>query len=113
MTLCELQKSPKSNLASELRFAVRAETGDNPLGRLGLSVRFDPPGFCAEIDVDSERYRKIKELFHEACELQPQEQRAFLDAACGGDDELKAGVAELLEADSSDSTPLEVLSPQE
>jgi Tol biopolymer transport system component len=44
-----------------------------------------------------ERWRRIEELFHEARERAPDDQEAFLDAACGSDSDLHRDVASLLD----------------
>ncbi|MCW5775747.1 MAG: serine/threonine protein kinase [Phycisphaeraceae bacterium] len=48
-----------------------------------------------------ERYQRIKEIFHRACDLEPAEQARFLAEACGDDDALRAEVESLL-ADEAD-----------
>ncbi|HEX6183590.1 MAG TPA: protein kinase [Pyrinomonadaceae bacterium] len=45
-----------------------------------------------------ERWRRIKELFHAAVELAPEERGAFLDANCAGDAEVRAEVESLVAA---------------
>jgi serine/threonine protein kinase len=42
------------------------------------------------------RFRKVKELFHQAVELEADGRRALLDGACADDPELRAELAELL-----------------
>lgn len=50
------------------------------------------------------RFRKVRELFHEALELSAAERRAFLDRECEGDAELAREVRELLAShDDADS----------
>jgi hypothetical protein len=49
--------------------------------------------------VSPERYRQIKSILQAALELEPAGQAAFLEAACGGDPELKAEVRSLLDHD--------------
>jgi len=48
-----------------------------------------------------EKWRQIDELFHAAAECPPHERAAFLDEACGGDEELRREVESLLAADSA------------
>jgi serine/threonine-protein kinase len=43
-----------------------------------------------------ERWQQIEEIFEAAAERDPRERRAFLDAACGGDAELRREVESLL-----------------
>jgi len=47
----------------------------------------------------SENWRRAEELFHRALAHEPPERRAFLDAQCGGDEELRREVESLLEFD--------------
>ena len=49
----------------------------------------------------SHRWARLEALFHEALEQPPDARMAFLDGACGGDEALRASVAELLAADQS------------
>src|SRR5262249_12560541 len=48
--------------------------------------------------VKAELYRRARECFVRAIELEPREREAFLDAQCTGDPELRAEVASLLVA---------------
>ncbi|MFN2509330.1 MAG: hypothetical protein ABR589_11230 [Chthoniobacterales bacterium] len=41
----------------------------------------------------------LKEIFHSARELQPGERKAFLDEACGANEQLRREVEALLDAD--------------
>src|SRR5262249_30987356 len=43
---------------------------------------------------------RVEALFHQAADLPPPEQRALLDAACGGDSDLRAAVERLLADDA-------------
>ena len=43
---------------------------------------------------------RVETLFHQAADLPPEERRALLDAACRGDDQLRAEVEKLLAEDS-------------
>lgn len=45
-----------------------------------------------------ERYQQIDELLEQALELDPERREAFLDQACGDDDELRRKIASLLKA---------------
>ena len=45
-----------------------------------------------------ERYEQIGQLYHDALELASEERAAFLDRACGADEELRREVASLVEA---------------
>jgi eukaryotic-like serine/threonine-protein kinase len=45
-----------------------------------------------------ERYRQVGHLYHTALELDPEARQAFLDNACGGDEELRQEVESLLRA---------------
>ena len=49
--------------------------------------------------MDTERWARIDELFHAACERPASERAAFLDEACGDDAELRRLVDELLALD--------------
>src|SRR5262245_60695427 len=46
-----------------------------------------------------ERYKQIDKLFEAALQLTPDKRSAFLDEACGGDDELRKEVETLLSSD--------------
>ena len=46
-----------------------------------------------------DRWERIKELFHAALELEPEERQSFLDRCCGNDLSLRAEVEMLLESD--------------
>ncbi len=47
-----------------------------------------------------ERWQQVDQLFHIALERTPEERAAFLDEACGGDEELRREVESLLAADA-------------
>src|SRR5215216_937133 len=47
----------------------------------------------------AERYQQIEQLFHAALERTPQERIAFVEQACGGDEELRREVESLLPYD--------------
>src|SRR5262245_42689705 len=47
---------------------------------------------------EKERWRRIALLFDQAVSLSGEERTAFLDRACGGDDDLKQQVADLLQS---------------
>jgi WD40 repeat protein/tRNA A-37 threonylcarbamoyl transferase component Bud32 len=53
----------------------------------------------------SERYQRVRELFHATCEREEADRCAFLDEACGEDDELRAEVESLLAHDQERSGP--------
>ncbi|HLJ44407.1 MAG TPA: serine/threonine-protein kinase [Bryobacteraceae bacterium] len=57
--------------------------------------------------MDSERWSRVQELFHEAADRPAAEQHAFLAAACGADHELLAEVLALLEEDSQNASLLD------
>jgi eukaryotic-like serine/threonine-protein kinase len=46
--------------------------------------------------VNGERHRRVKEVFLEACRLEPSARDAFVSGACAGDDELLGEVQDLL-----------------
>jgi len=50
--------------------------------------------------MDSRRWDRIQDLFHETADLPEPEQRSFLKAACGDDDALMADVRAMLEEDA-------------
>lgn len=63
-------------------------------------TRLDSPrAFQRNANVTPERYRQIKQIFANACGLDPQSRIAYLDRACAGDVELRAEVEALLEHD--------------
>src|ERR1700733_14683858 len=43
-----------------------------------------------------ERWKRLENLFHQAAELEPESRGPFLDHACGGDTDLRAGFEALL-----------------
>ena len=57
-------------------------------------------------------FRDIERLFHESLALPALRRAAFLDAACGGDAELRAAVEELLRH-ADDQTDTFLVSPVE
>jgi len=50
--------------------------------------------------VTTERWRRIEELFNRAVAVPPEQRAAFLDAACGDDQDLRAEVESLLAHDA-------------
>jgi serine/threonine-protein kinase len=65
--------------------------------RGGISNRF---GSSAQLNMPEQRHR-IESLVRAALERRPEERRAFLDSACGGDDRLRAQIEGLLGRDRS------------
>ena len=57
--------------------------------------------------MDSARWNKIQEVFHDAADLPKSEHRAYLRIACDGDEELIAEVEALLNEDASGSSLLD------
>ncbi len=57
--------------------------------------------------MESARWERIQHLFHGATERSGPEQRAFLIAACAGDEALMADVLALLDEDAYSSSPLD------
>src|SRR3977135_4500127 len=51
--------------------------------------------------MDSARWHRIPKLFHDDAEVPQREQRVFLEAACGGDEELIVDVLAMLDQDAS------------
>ena len=51
----------------------------------------------------SSDWTRLKDLFGQALELASEDRRAFLDAECAGDDDLRAAVQKLLDADDEAS----------
>jgi serine/threonine-protein kinase len=51
--------------------------------------------------MNSERWERVQELFHEAAERSPDARRGFLEEACGGDTSLLHDVLALLDEDAS------------
>jgi len=49
--------------------------------------------------VDRERWQRLDDLFHEAVRVPEERRGAFLDEACGGDEELRAELEELIASD--------------
>ena len=57
--------------------------------------------------MESERWERIAQLYHEACERPGVQRSAFLADACQGDEELRCEVESLLRQDVSQDGPLE------
>jgi eukaryotic-like serine/threonine-protein kinase len=57
--------------------------------------------------MDSARWQRIQTLFHEAADLPPAQQHAFLQENCGDDQALVAEVVQLLREDAEASSMLE------
>jgi len=49
--------------------------------------------------LDTQRWAQIEELFHRACECNPEQRARFLEKSCGGDTELRGTVEMLLASD--------------
>src|SRR5579872_6400536 len=62
--------------------------------------------------MDSERWEKVSELFHAACEQPAEERTAFVALACQGDDDMRREVESLLSKDLSIDGPLERVAQQ-
>lgn len=58
-------------------------------------------------DLESDRWRRIKEIFAEAIELGTAERSAFIAAACADDDDLAAEVRRLIDSSERDDDFLE------
>src|SRR5262245_32786196 len=57
--------------------------------------------------MDSERYRRLVEVFAAACEKPDAERPAFLDAACANDRSLRVEVEKMLRADEKQDAMLD------
>lgn len=57
--------------------------------------------------MDSGRWERIQNLFHQAADLPEAEQTSFLQKACAGDSVLMKDVLSLLEEDSKNSSPFD------
>jgi serine/threonine protein kinase/lipopolysaccharide biosynthesis regulator YciM len=51
--------------------------------------------------MDTARWHRIQSLFHDAADLPQAERKTFLEATCGGDDELLVDVLAMLDQDAS------------
>ena len=49
----------------------------------------------------TQRWRQIEEIYQAAADMDPAEQRSFVERACGSDQELCSAVRRLLTADES------------
>ncbi len=58
--------------------------------------------------MEQTRWYKVKELFAEAADLEPQAREAFLDSACDGDSELRAEIDSLLAESEAEEHLIEV-----
>src|SRR5262245_49056359 len=56
-------------------------------------------GWREKSNVDSARWQRVQELFHDAVDLPPSERRPFLQKACGGDETLLEEVLSFIEED--------------
>ena len=54
-----------------------------------------------------DRWREIETLYHSACKRKPEERRAYLESACGGDESLRLEVESLLAHEELAATFLE------
>ena len=54
-----------------------------------------------------DEWKRVQDLFHEALDRAASERDAFLDEACAGDDELRAQVQALLDADAGEARRLD------
>jgi len=57
--------------------------------------------------MEGQRWDRVEELFHQAADLPRPDQQAFLEAACGGDESIRAEVAAMLEEDSRSASLLD------
>jgi hypothetical protein len=57
--------------------------------------------------MDPERWRQLEELYHAALEIEPDARGAFLQAACGGDQDLRREVESLMAQDSKSGGPID------
>ncbi len=57
--------------------------------------------------MDRERYERIQQLFHEAADLPPSEQRSFLETVCGDDEGLAREVSAMLAEDARHASLLD------
>jgi eukaryotic-like serine/threonine-protein kinase len=53
--------------------------------------------------METDRWQRLKEVFQEALELAPADRGAYVEAACGGDVDLRRDVEALLDADEESS----------
>jgi serine/threonine-protein kinase len=92
---------PATRRASSEEHRARSGSGLGPLAetRTDLSAR--------EPAISRELWRRAEELFHAALERTPEERPPFLDAACGGDSELRRLVETLVSKDEQVSRFLE------
>ena len=63
--------------------------------------------------MDSDRFQLIKELFHAAADLDPEERSAYLDRACRADPELRTRIEAMLAADPKADAVLDSLVAKE
>jgi len=57
--------------------------------------------------MDSTRWKRVQELFHDAADLPPSEQKSFLHAACGDDPDLIGDVLAMLHEDAEGGSLLD------
>jgi hypothetical protein len=66
--------------------------------------------------MDTERLKRIEEIYHAAMEAVPAERQSFLDEICGEDEDLRREVSSLLTVQTSSSnifnTPPESLAAE-
>jgi serine/threonine protein kinase/tetratricopeptide (TPR) repeat protein len=58
--------------------------------------------------MDPERWQRIKQIFHDALELEPEKRTAFLDQACAGEAKVRAEVSSLINAHLKDGDFLDI-----
>ena len=59
-------------------------------------MRLDELESSSYVQMNVERYQHVKQIFLDACELEPGQVAAFLDRSCAGDAELRNEVESLL-----------------
>jgi hypothetical protein len=60
----------------------------------------------------AKRWHKIEDLYHSACERKPEERRAYLEGACGGDEALRQEIESLLANENLAASFLETHDPR-
>ncbi len=69
------------------------------------------PSLGERMDMDTKRYQKIRELFHEACEIDGSARDDFLCRECGEDVGMREEIERLLKHDENPQGVLQTISP--
>jgi serine/threonine protein kinase/tetratricopeptide (TPR) repeat protein len=96
--------------ATFAHFAVKAVSRQNLNAKSAKNRRQGREGISGQVIIehmDSTRWQRMQNLFHDAADLAAAEQHSFLKKACDGDDPLMADVLAMLEEDAKGKSVLD------